>query len=378
MIERRVIEPGAIVGFAADWSTLAARCARSPFEHPAWLLPWRDHYGAGSESWLLGWWQDGSLVGVAPLLLRDRRGPGRPLRELAFWGRTGTPLGGWVDLVVEDSARAAVIADLRAWLRDGGPAWDLFDFLRLPPDSPALEALAGVRGSHRVDLTRVVHSQEYVLAIPADEPAWPGPLGAKARHEIGRQGRLFERRLAGRLETVTEPAESAALVAAIARHTRTHWGGGEAYFSRDPEFRDFLGAAVASVMRAGVGRALVARDGQGIVGCLLMMESASTSVAVMIGVDPGEAYRPYSLGKWLFSQAIHEAVTRGARTFSFLQEGGYKESFWHAEGRPMESGFVARGARGLAVAAAVTVRRIWPVRLRALVGRAPDEGRYRA
>ena len=127
-----------------------------------------------------------------------------------------------------------------------------------------------------------------------------------------------------------------------------------------------------------MGRALVARDGQGIVGCLLMMESAGTSVAVMIGVDPGEAYRPYSLGKWLFSQAIHEAAARGARTFSFLQEGGYKESFWHAAGRPVESGLVARGALGLAMAAAVTVRRIWPVRLRALVGRAPDEGRYRA
>jgi hypothetical protein len=42
---------------------------------------------------------------------------------------------------------------------------------------------------------------------------------------------------------------------------------------------------------------------------------------------------------------------------------GYKTAFWHAEGRPTESGFLGRGPIGRAIAAFATVKHL-PHRLR--------------
>ena len=141
------------------------------------------------------------------------------------------------------------------------------------------------------------------------------------------------------------------------------WGDREAYFQRDPKFGPFLVDALRSVFEAELGWALVARDPQGIAACLVTLALPPTAVATLIGVTRKPEYRPLSLGKCLFHDAIDGAVARGCRRFSFLTEGGYKSTFWRAEGRPIESGFLARGGVGLAIAAAVSARRVAPQRI---------------
>lgn len=376
MIEQRVIETQGIEGIRHAWCELATRAARSPFELPAWLLPWLHHYGARWQPFLLTWWQAGDLVGVAPLVLRNRIVRGIQVRELEFWGRTGTPMSGWVDVLADEAAREAVTADFGEWLARSSVDWDLFHFLHLAHDSPTLAFLSPGRPWRRVDLTRVLHSQEYVLALPEDGSDRRGPLGSKARHEIRRQVKLFAHRMGGQIETVTDPDAVDPLVAAIRSLNAERWGEHEAYFRRDDAFGEFLADGVRGLLEARAGMVLVARDTQGIQACLVMLTSPPTAVAAMIGVTPKPEYRSVSLGKCLFSQAIDDAATRGHRTFSFLTEGGYKESFWHAVGRPIESGFMARGRTGLAIAAVVSARRVLPAALRSHV-RAREEGRFR-
>lgn len=376
MIEQRLIEPEAIEGVRRAWCELATRAARSPFDLPAWLLPWLHHYGAQWQPFLLTWWQANDLVGVAPLVLRSRIVRGILVRELEFWGRTGTPISGWVDVLADEATREEVTADFGEWLARSSVDWDLFHFLHLAHDSPTLATLASGPRRWRVGLTRVLHSQEYVLALPEDGSDRWGPLGSKARHEVRRQVKLFGRRVGGRIDTVTDPEAAGPLVAAIASLTAERWGEREAYFRRDDAFGEFLVDVVGSLMDAGAGRILAARDTQGVQACLVMMTSPPTAVAAMIGVTPAPEYRSLSLGKCLFSQAIDDAVAQGCRTFSFLTEGGYKESFWHAVGRPIESGFVARGRTGLAIAVVVSARRVLPAALRSHV-QTREEGRFR-
>ena len=375
VLELRKVEAAAVPGLAVAWEGLAGRAARSPFELPAWLLPWLRHYGTDRRAFLLTWWRAGELVAVAPLAWRRRRLRGIPVRELEFWGRTGTPLRGWVDLLVDEADREEVSADLGRWLARSSVGWDLFHVLHMAPDSPTLAALSSGRLRWRVGLTRVLHSQEYVLALPADGADWRGPLGAKARHEVRRQARLFERR-GGRLEVVSDPDHATLLVAALHDLMTRRWQGLEAYFRRDPVFADFFATAVRSLLGSGAGRVFVARDGHGIQACLVTMVGPPNAVAAMMGVTSAPEYEPLSLGKCLFEAAIRDAATRGCRTFSFLTEDGYKESFWRATRRPVECGFVARGPIGLLLAAGVIARRVLPASLRDLL-RGHWRDRYR-
>jgi CelD/BcsL family acetyltransferase involved in cellulose biosynthesis len=364
VLERRVLETDGIAGFSSAWRELTDRAARSPFETPAWLLPWLRSYGSAWLPFLVTWWRSGELVAAAPLAWRWRRIHGIAVRELELWGRTGSPLSGWVDAVVDPVERDEVVADLGRWLSGASVDWDIFNFLHLETDSPILAALAAHPGRWRIDLTQSLHSIEYVLRLPHDTEGWHGLLGPKARHEIRRQGRVFERFRDGRLETVTDPDAAAELVTSLGVLGSRRWGRHEAYFSVDRAYAPFLVDAIGSLFRTGIGWAVLARDREGIQACLVMAARPPKAVALMIGVTPGTEYRSMSLGKCLFHRAIDDAVARGCETFSFLTEGVYKQTFWHAQGQPTESGFVARGAGGAALAALVWSRRILPATVR--------------
>jgi CelD/BcsL family acetyltransferase involved in cellulose biosynthesis len=367
-LQRRVIEPDGLADVAPAWRALADRSARTPFELPAWLIPWQRHYGASCRAFLLTWWRGAELVGVAPLAWRRRTGP-LAVRELEFWGTTATPLRGWVDVLVDDGVQDEVADDFAAWLAQADPPWDLFNFLYLDPQSPTVPRLyARPRPWWTVDLTGFLHSLDYVLALPSDSTGWQGPLGPKARHEVRRQMRLFERKLGGRFEEITDGSQAGQLVEDLRSLTAARWGDREAYFRRDPALAAFAAEAFGSMLEARTGWALVARDGARTAAVLVVLRVRDRAVALMIGVSGDPAYRAMSLGKGLFYRAIEGAVERGCRRLSFLTwAGDYKSAFWHATGVPLESGFLARGGLGRAVAASAVARRVAPARLRALL-----------
>ena len=339
------------------WRSLAATSAGSPFESPDWLVPWWRHYGAGREPRVLTWWADDELVGVAPLVLgRVRRGP-FVARELDFWGATATPLRGWVDVVAREDLRGRIADELAERVaRDRD--WDLVNYLRLPAASPTVAALRARWARWHIRLTGAVRSLSWVVDLPADREEWRGYLSPKARHNIRRELRIFEKRMAGRLDRVADPGAAGEIVAALRGLMTARWGAAEAYFRADPRFEAFAADALRSTLAAGIADVLVARDPDGIQAALVCLRVNRRTTAVLIGMTSAEAYRPFSLGKVLFHRAIDDAVAAGSATFDFLAVGGYKESFWHARPEPLESGILARGAPARALAAYSGVRRV--------------------
>lgn len=359
MLERRIVEAHDVEQLAPTWRELAERAARSPFESPAWLVPWLRHYGTGWRCRVITWWRGGNLVALAPVAGRRRRARGIPYRELAFWGWTDTPLRGWVDIVSDADVAVEVAEDFVAWLESPEQAWDVFNYLHIDPDSPTLAALTARRRPwSRVDLSPVLHSLEYVVTLPQEALGWHGLLGPKARHEIRREMRLFEQRRSGQIEEVHEPAAAAEIVDTLRSLMTERWGQREAYFTRDPQFGPLVRDTAHEALESGSGWALVARDPERSAACLLVLGLGRTAAAVLIGVSQASTYRSMSLGKCLFNLAIDGAVARGFREFSFLTENGYKTAFWHAEGRPTESGFLGRGPTGRAIAFSAGVRRV--------------------
>jgi CelD/BcsL family acetyltransferase involved in cellulose biosynthesis len=363
---------GAVEGLVAEWRELARAAAHSPFESPDWLTAWFHHYGGGAEPRVLTWRSvdDGRLVGVAPLVLSG--GPTPRLRHLGLWGAAGHSLRGMVDVLAVDEARPTILDSLAGWLRSSGSGWDLLHLLRLPAGSLTPGWIDGWarRSSWRVTtLTGVVSSVAFVLELPASLDAWTEHLGRKTRYNMRREAKQFAEH-GGVYELQTDPSVAPDVVDALERLMLARWGDAEIGFGRDPEFRPFLVDAFRSMLAAGTMVAHVARDEAGVRACVVTVMLNGEATPALIGVSQDPDIRPFSLGKHLFDESIRTAIEHGCRTYDFLMAGEYKERFWHAEPRTLESRVVGRGGRGtLAVLYVDVRRRRLPALRRRIVGR---------
>src|SRR4030042_2871644 len=59
---------------AACWTTSKDSLRWQPiFVLPVWLKVWWEHFGNGFEPYLHSIWQDDRVIGIAPMLLKEKR-----------------------------------------------------------------------------------------------------------------------------------------------------------------------------------------------------------------------------------------------------------------------------------------------------------------
>ena len=332
------------------WRELSSACATSGLDAPDWLVPIARRYLGGQRLRFLVWHDGADLVAVAPLTLIANRPPLRPIRQLALWGNVGPRMRGLVDVVARDAAREAVLDSLCAWLKDE-PEWDVLRVVRpqFGSTTPArLRAEASRAGWAYADYANL-RSTTYQIDLPDSAEDWQSYLGSKARKVMRWELRKFAERGGEVVASVPAPEVGAALDA-VERLLRERWGDNEVYFARDGQFHGLVHDALPVLAVNGDAWLTVARDADGIQGVLVSISQNGWAMALMVAMTSDAAYRPFSLGKHLFDAGLAEAVRRGCRNYDFLWVGGYKESFWHATPRLLESAFVGRGVVGSNVA----------------------------
>ena len=279
-------------------------------------------------------------------LIADRP-PIRPVRQLALWGTIGPRMRGLVDVVARDDARAAVLDSFAGWLaKERG--WDVLRVVRPQLGSPTpkrLRSEASTSGwSYRAYSN--IRSTTFQLDLPESEDGWAKHLGSKSRKVMRWEMRKFAEFRNGTIETVTEPAAVEEALDALERLLHERWGAKEVYFVNDPEFRGFIHEAVPALAERGGAWITVARDDAGTQGVLVTLAQNGYAMALTIAMTTDPAYKAFSLGKHLFDNGLAESVRRGCHNYDFLWVGGYKESFWHATPRQLESAIVGRGLVG--------------------------------
>jgi CelD/BcsL family acetyltransferase involved in cellulose biosynthesis len=268
---------------------------------------------------------------------------------------------GLTDVVARDDARDAVLDSLCAWLR-ADSRWDVLRILRPQFESVTpgrLEREASSAGWAFADYVNL-RSTTYQLDLPDTEEGWQKHLGSKARKVMRWELRKFAER-GGEVVAAVPGQEIDEALDACERMLRERWGDGEVYFARDPSFRGLIHESLPALAERGDAWLTVARDADGIQGVLVSVAQNGYAMALMVAMTSVAVYRPFSLGKHLFDVGLAEAVRRGCHNYDFLWVGGYKESFWHAVPRVLDSAMVGRGLLGRQVARAWARRESGPL-----------------
>jgi CelD/BcsL family acetyltransferase involved in cellulose biosynthesis len=258
---------------------------------------------------------------------------------------------GLVDVLARDDERATVLDGYTGWLA-GRRDWDVLRIVRpqLESATPArLREQAAKSGWTYAGYSNV-RSTTFQLDLPQDEEGWQKHLGSKSRKVMRWELRKFAEHRNGRIEAAVAPDAVAEALDAVERLLRERWGASEVYFANDPEFRGLVHESVPLMVEHDAAWVTVARDDAGIQGVLVNLAQNGWAMALTIAMTTDAAYKPFSLGKHLFDVGLAEAVRRGCRNYDFLWVGGYKESFWHATPRHLESAMVGRGLIGRAAA----------------------------
>jgi CelD/BcsL family acetyltransferase involved in cellulose biosynthesis len=198
------------------WLDLLARSsANEPMLSPQWLETWWQIFGEGRELRVVLVYEDGRLIGMAPLLARrvwHRRVV--PLRRLELLA-TGEPeaeeiYSEYLNVISEQGQESRVARALVAALRDGelGP-WDELVLDMLDTLSPMTRALLHELRRARLLDQVTPHEPCPYIPLPATWEEYLGRMSSSRRYFIKRTLKAFEQ-WAGKelvLERATTPAE---------------------------------------------------------------------------------------------------------------------------------------------------------------------------
>jgi CelD/BcsL family acetyltransferase involved in cellulose biosynthesis len=322
----RLTAPSALQALRPEWERLWSQDPRAtPFQSPAWLLPWWKHVGAGRlASIALRCAASGELVGLAPLYLHVDAATGR--RHLFPIGiATSDYLDllarpGWDDLVAH-----TVLAQL-----DAAEA-DLLEFPQLRRDAPLLRAVppGGWRCALGEGEPHPVLPLQGASALPL-----PRSMAANLR-----TGRNRAERIGGLAFEQADPGTLPVLLAALERLHAARWNGrGKAGVLADARVQAWHREATAQLQAAGLLRLYGLRLQGELVAVLYCLadppQRARRRCYYYIGgFDP--RFAECSAGSLLIAHAIEQARQEGVVDFDFLRGAEAYKYRWGASDQPM-------------------------------------------
>jgi CelD/BcsL family acetyltransferase involved in cellulose biosynthesis len=288
-----------------EWWALWRRAGATPFQAPAWLLPWWDAFAPG-DLFAVAIRARGYLVGLAPFYV-----------ESSARGRRILPIGisvsDYLDILVDPDDADAVCRRLSVHLHTTDVAWDSWELTELSPHAAAARMPCPAYCDESAD----VSSACPVLVLPRS----PEGLAAVLPHRRRRSLRMAQNRAGrrGAVEIIAADAASVdAMVAALIELHGARWQSrGEAGILADPRLRGFLAESIPRLLSAELLRLYALRIGGGLAGVYCGFLHGDRAYGYLTGFDPAFAFE--SPGAILVGHAIVQAIEEGAREFHFLR-----------------------------------------------------------
>ncbi|HEY8612963.1 MAG TPA: GNAT family N-acetyltransferase [Roseomonas sp.] len=314
----------ALAALRPEWEALWRRAqaipgGATPFQSPAWLLPWWGAFGTGLPRVAILRGEEGHLLGLLPLYLLDEGG----MRKLL---PMGVGITDYSDALLDPgapagSAAALLETALSTAARDHATLCDLPD---LPPGAALRKAEppAGWRGEGWVG------EPCPVLTLPERSEALRGPVPAgtlrklrMARHRAGRAG--------GWSASVAGPEEVLPFWDALVGMHRARWTrrGEEGGVLADPRVLAFHRTALPQLSEAGALRLYALRIGGEIAALYhVLVAGPDRLLFYLSGFDEARAFE--SPGSILLGHIAEQAIAEGRRELHFLRGGEAYKYAW--------------------------------------------------
>lgn len=309
--EVRVIsEAGALAALESDWWDLWQRSSHAtPFQSPAWLLPWWEVFQPG-ELRVVTMRLDGRLVALAPLY-EERTDNNRRLLPL------GIGISDYLDILLDDRTDDAAPEQLVRHIE----SLDRWSEWELPEQAPAAAA-------ERLRCPEGCREETGVSSIcPVLPLGRCGSLEAALPRRKLRKLRMARRRAdrRGDLSVIpADPLNAEVLLQDLVRLNRQrHADSAAPCVFDDPRVEAFHRLAAPRLLRAGLLRLHALMIGPEVAAVYYGLQGRDRAYAYLSGFNPG--FQHESPGSLLVGYAIQTAIGEGAQEFDFLRgEEAYK------------------------------------------------------
>jgi CelD/BcsL family acetyltransferase involved in cellulose biosynthesis len=256
-------------GLRPEWEELCRRCpAATPFQSPAWLLPWWRVFGT-TEPRVMTVRQQGRLVGLLPLYILDEQ-PARKLLTI------GAGLTDYQDLLLDpelpgETADLLLQSALSAACTDGITEFTLPE---LPPHS-TLRTAAIPAGWKELPTTTTPCP---ILQLPTSVDDLHNTIPAGKRRDL-RQSLHRAERIGGWITEIATGATLDSFLSALLRLHAAHWP------SADPRIAAFLRHAAPELLEAGFLRLQILRFGNTIAAGYFVLQTGDRMMFYVSGFD---------------------------------------------------------------------------------------------
>jgi CelD/BcsL family acetyltransferase involved in cellulose biosynthesis len=275
----------------------------SVFVLPRWLEVWWQEFGAGAELRLCDVREDGNIIGIAPLKVKEGRA--------SFIG--SADVCDYMDFILAPGKDLAFFTVLLDHLRRDGVSELHLESLR--PDSTALTGLAELARykGHLASSTLTAVSLD--LNLPATWEEYLEMLTPKQRRELGRKlRRLYE---AGDIEysTIEDRDAVQGAMDVFLKLLRDSREDKAAFMS--PRMESFFRSIAGAMAEAGLLRFGVLKVNRLPAACVMCFDYNDKVYLYNSGYDPRHSY--LSVGLLSKALSIRDSIARGRKTYDFLK-----------------------------------------------------------
>ncbi len=291
-------------GIQGEWEELLPSCnTDTVFVTPWWQRAWLRHFGNESELRILSVRDEGTAVGIAPLMLRDG--------VISFLG--DTDLFDYHDFLVPKGNEAPFYTALFDYL--SAMDWHTIDLRSLPQESPTLRHVPELAERKGYSVGTPEEDVTPVADLPPTWDEYLASLPKKARHELRRKLRRLGKAGIYRQYECTSPQT---ISTGMQDFFRLHRASSpeKAGFMTPKRERFFLDVAGELGIRGQFRLAFLELNGVRVASCI-SFDYRDSYFLYNSGYDP--SYSRLSVGLLNKALAVKGAIESGKRSFDFLR-----------------------------------------------------------
>jgi CelD/BcsL family acetyltransferase involved in cellulose biosynthesis len=312
-------EEDAIAALAPEWWDLWRRTlAATPFQSPAWSLPWWDHFHPGALFVVAVRHQDW-LVALAPFYI-ENGSLGRRILPI------GISISDYLDVLIDPAFADAAGRVLVEYIASRSARWDAWNLEELAPDAAALALPTPECCEEQV----VRQSACPVLVFPegAKELTAAVPQRKQRNLKLARNRAVRRSFAVEQADVATAPR----LLDVLVRLHGARWESrSQAGVLADETVGNFHSVAMPGLMQAGLVRLYVLRIGGEPAAAYYGFMHGARAYVYLTGFDPRFTFE--SPGVILLAHAVEQALAEGAHEFHFLRGREAYKYEWGAEDR---------------------------------------------